>query len=66
MRHCSGRGASAADSVLLVTDNGDFVQVVRALQSKGCRVEVLGFENASRELRETAGQFIDGYRTTNE
>lgn len=49
------------DTVLLVTGDGDFVQVVRALQSKGCRVEVLGFENVSRELRETADQFINGY-----
>lgn len=49
------------DTVLLVTGDGDFVQVVRALQNKGCRVEVLGFENVSRELRETADQFMNGF-----
>lgn len=49
------------DTVLLVTGDGDFVQVVRALQSKGCRVEVLGFENVSRELRDAADQYINGY-----
>jgi uncharacterized LabA/DUF88 family protein len=49
------------DTVLLVTGDGDFVQVVRALQSKGCRVEVLGFDNVSRELRDAADQFINGY-----
>ncbi|KAA0088126.1 NYN domain-containing protein [Paraburkholderia sp. T12-10] len=49
------------DTVLLVTGDGDFVQVVRALQSKGCRVEVLGFDNVSQELRGSADQFISGY-----
>lgn len=49
------------DTVLLVTGDGDFVQVVRALQSKGCRVEVLGFDNVSRDLRDAADQFINGY-----
>lgn len=49
------------DTVLLVTGDGDFVQVVRALQSKGCRVEVLGFENVSRELRDAADLFVNGY-----
>lgn len=49
------------DTVLLVTGDGDFVQVVRALQSKGCRVEVLGFDNVARELRDAADQFINGY-----
>ncbi len=28
------------DYVLLVSGDGDFIQVVRALQNKGCRVEV--------------------------
>jgi len=49
------------DTVLLVTGDGDFVQVVRALQSKGCRVEVLGFENVSKELRDAADQYMNGY-----
>lgn len=49
------------DRVLLVTGDGDFVQVVRALQNKGCRVEVLAFENISEELRREADMFISGY-----
>ncbi|CAM2158978.1 Uncharacterized LabA/DUF88 family protein (plasmid) [Pararobbsia alpina] len=49
------------DTLLLVTGDGDFVQVVRALQSRGCRVEVLGFDNVSRELRDAADQYINGY-----
>lgn len=49
------------DRVLLVTGDGDFVQVVRALQNKGCRVEVLAFDNVSDDLRREADMFISGY-----
>ena len=49
------------DYVLLVTGDGDFVQVVRALQNKGCRVEVLAFENVSHELRNEADVFFSGF-----
>ncbi|WP_137936807.1 NYN domain-containing protein [Chitinivorax sp. B] len=53
------------DTVVLVTGDGDFVQVARALQSKGCRVEVVAFDNVSRELRDTADQFINGLLVPN-
>ncbi|MDX1604806.1 MAG: NYN domain-containing protein [Candidatus Competibacterales bacterium] len=49
------------DRVLLVTGDGDFVQVVRALQNKGCRVEILAFDNVSEELRREADLFVSGY-----
>ena len=49
------------DRVLLVTGDGDFVQVVRALQNKGCRVEVVAFRNVSAELRREADMFMSGY-----
>lgn len=49
------------DRVLLVTGDGDFVQVVRALQNKGCRVEALAFDNVSEELRREADMYISGY-----
>ncbi len=53
------------DRVLLATGDGDFVQVVRALQNKGCRVEVLAFENVSRALRQEADLFFSGYLIPN-
>ncbi len=53
------------DRVLLATGDGDFVQVVRALQNKGCRVEVLAFENVSRKLRQEADMFFSGYLVPN-
>jgi uncharacterized LabA/DUF88 family protein len=53
------------DRVLLVTGDGDFVQVVRALQNKGCRVEVVAFKNVSAELRREADMFMSGYLVPN-
>jgi uncharacterized LabA/DUF88 family protein len=53
------------DRVLLVTGDGDFVQVVRALQNKGCRVEVVAFKNVSSDLRREADMFVSGYLIPN-
>lgn len=49
------------DYVLIVSGDGDFVQVIRALQNKGCRVEVLAFENVAHILRKEADVFTSGY-----
>lgn len=49
------------DRVLLATGDGDFVQVVRALQNRGCRVEILAFNNVSADLRDEADMFMSGY-----
>jgi uncharacterized LabA/DUF88 family protein len=51
--------------VILATGDGDFTQVVRALQNKGCRVEVVAFENISSDLRREADVFISGYLIPN-
>lgn len=53
------------DRVLLVTADGDFVQVVRALQANGCRVEVVAFDNASGDLQREADMFMSGYLIPN-
>lgn len=53
------------DYVLIVSGDGDFVQVVRALQNKGCRVEVLAFNNVSHELKNEADVFTSGYIVPN-
>jgi uncharacterized LabA/DUF88 family protein len=53
------------DRVLIATGDGDFVQVVRALQNKGCRVEIVALDNVSRELREEADLFMSGYLIPN-
>lgn len=49
------------DQVLLVTGDGDFLQMVNALQNRGCRVELLAFRNVSRELQRQVDAFYSGY-----
>src|SRR5215213_9864877 len=53
------------DRVLLVTGDADFIRVVQALQNKGCRVEVVAFENVSADLRREADIFMSGYLIPN-
>lgn len=49
------------DRVLLVTGDGDFLQVVNAIQNRGSRVDLLGFKNVSRELQRQVDAFYSGY-----
>ncbi|MBL8679821.1 MAG: NYN domain-containing protein [Myxococcales bacterium] len=53
-----GRGL---EYVVIASGDGDFSRLVRALQDHGCRVDVLGFDFVSRELRESADHFHLGY-----
>jgi uncharacterized LabA/DUF88 family protein len=53
------------DRVLLVTGDGDFNQLVRAVQNKGCRVEIVALDNVSRDLRLEADMFMSGYLIPN-
>lgn len=53
------------DHVLMCTGDGDFIRVVQALQNKGCRVEVVAFENVSQDLRREADLFMSGYLIPN-
>ncbi len=49
------------DRVILLTGDGDFIRLVLALQNMGCRVEVIGFNNVSNELKEAADSYLSGY-----
>jgi uncharacterized LabA/DUF88 family protein len=53
------------DRVILVTGDGDFVQVVRALQNFGCRVEAVAFDNVAVDLRREVDQFMSGFMIPN-
>ena len=53
------------DRILLATGDGDFVQVVRALQNKGCRIEIVAFDNVSSALRNEADMFMYGHLIPN-
>jgi uncharacterized LabA/DUF88 family protein len=57
--------SEALDRVLIASGDGDFVQVVRALQNKGCRVEVMALDNVSSALRQEADSFMSGYLIPN-
>ncbi len=49
------------DRIILVTGDGDFLRLIIALQNMGCRVEVIGFHNVNKELREVADVYISGF-----
>jgi uncharacterized LabA/DUF88 family protein len=49
------------ERVVLVSGDGDFTRVVRAVQNRGCRVEVIGLDNVSTALRCEADIFVSGY-----
>ena len=53
------------DKVLLATGDGDFLQVVNAMQNQGCRVELIAFKNISRKLKEEVDRFFSGYLIPN-
>jgi len=53
--------AEKLDQVILVTGDGDFLQVVEALQNRGCRVELIGFKNVSRQLQQEVDAFWSGF-----
>ena len=53
------------DRVVLATGDGEFRKVVRALQNRGCRVEVVGFKNVSPLLKQEADLFVSGYLIPN-
>lgn len=53
--------AENLDEVLLLTGDGDFLQLVTALQNKGCRVELLGFNNVSRQLQRQVDACYSGF-----
>ncbi len=49
------------DRIILLTGDGDFIRLVTALQNMGCRVDVIAFDNVSRDLREVADSYISGF-----
>jgi len=52
--------ASRLDTAVLVTGDGDFVPLVHMLQARGCRVEVVSFDQCtSNDLMRTCDQFIN-------
>jgi uncharacterized LabA/DUF88 family protein/cold shock CspA family protein len=53
--------AENLDYILLGTGDGDFLRLVRALQSRGRRVDLLAFANVNRMLRKEVDYFFSGF-----
>jgi len=54
------RASQGVDVVVLVSGDGDFVQLVEYLKNQGKRVEVIAFgRSASSKLKEVADEFIN-------
>ncbi len=49
------------DRVLIASGDGDFVNAVRAIQNRGCRVELVALNNTSVSLREEVDMFLSGF-----
>jgi hypothetical protein len=49
------------DRIILLTGDGDFCHLITALQNRGCRVEVIGFLNVSKKLKEAADYYLSGF-----
>ncbi len=51
---------SKVDTVVLVSGDGDFKELLQYLQSHGCRAEVIAFgRTTSKHLREVADDYVD-------
>lgn len=54
------KSAPGVDVIVLVSGDGDFIQLVEYLKNQGKRAEVIAFgKSASGRLKETADEFID-------
>lgn len=49
------------DRIIILSGDGDYARLLQALQNKGCRVEIVGFQNVSTKLKETADHYISGF-----
>lgn len=57
--------AEYLDKIVLLTSSGSYVSVVNAVQDKGCRVELISFDNVSSSLKKTVDSSISGYLIPN-
>ncbi len=53
--------AEYLDKIVLLTSSGSYCSVVNAVQNKGCRVELIGFDNVSTALKRTVDASVSGY-----
>ncbi|MFH1999063.1 MAG: NYN domain-containing protein [Planctomycetota bacterium] len=49
------------DRIVLISGDGDYQRLIQALQNKGCRVEVIGFQFVSSKLKKEADFYLSGF-----
>lgn len=50
----------SVDTIVLVSGDGDFIQLIEYLKNQGKRIEVMGFgRSASSKIKEVVDEFID-------
>lgn len=55
------RQSQNLDQLVLLTNNGNYVSVINAVQQNGCRVELVGFDDVPRFLKNEVDTYISGY-----
>ena len=53
--------SESLNKIVLLTSNGSYCSVVNAIQNKGCKVELVGFDNVSSGLKKAVDSSISGY-----
>jgi hypothetical protein len=53
--------ADYLDKIVLLSSSGSYVSAVNALQDKGCRVELIAFDNVSSSLKKAVDSSVSGY-----
>lgn len=53
--------AEHMEKVILLTNHGNYVSVIAAMQRQGCRVELIGFDDMPSELKKEADMYYSGY-----
>jgi hypothetical protein len=53
--------ADELDKIVLLTNKSSFTRLVQAVQQRGCRVEVIGFDSIAGDLKREADMYFSGY-----
>ncbi|MFV1883839.1 MAG: NYN domain-containing protein [Balneola sp.] len=53
--------AEYLDKIVLLSSNGSYCSAVNAIQNKGCKVELIGFDNVSSVLKKSVDSYVSGY-----
>jgi len=53
--------AENLDQIYILTNDDGFIPIIKFAQDKGCKVELIGFDNVSDQLKFEADTFISGF-----